>query len=82
MSRPRRRHPPPEPGGAAFQSVLTDAISKVRELSAITQTPASTVFFQAKARNCIRWRIKTQQADVSFDLFMQVRNKIVAAYHQ
>ena len=72
---------PPSTGGAAFGSVLTDAISKVE----IFQNNASTSvekFLSGEGEELHKVALATQQADLSFQLFMQVRNKIVTAYNQ
>ena len=68
-------------GGPAFQSVLTDAISKVESFQ---NDAASSVnkFLSGEGEDLHKVALATQQADLSFQLFMQVRNKVVTAYNQ
>jgi flagellar hook-basal body complex protein FliE len=66
-------------GGSAFQSVLTDAISQVENFSNIADASVNS-FLSGEGDELHQVAIKTQQASLSFDLFLQVRNKIVAAY--
>jgi flagellar hook-basal body complex protein FliE len=65
--------------GSAFQSVLTDAISQVQNFSN-TADASINGFLSGEGEELHQMAIKTQQASLSFDLFLQVRNKIVAAY--
>ena len=67
--------------GGAFQSVLTDAISKVESFQ---NNAAKTVnnFLNGEGEEIHHVALATQQADLSFQMFMQVRNKVVAAYNQ
>jgi flagellar hook-basal body complex protein FliE len=68
-------------GGAAFQSVFTDAISKVESFQ---NDAANSVnkFLSGEGEELHKVALATQQADLSFQLFMQVRNKVVTAYNQ
>jgi flagellar hook-basal body complex protein FliE len=66
-------------GGSAFQSVLTDAISKVQSFGNNADASINS-FLAGEGEELHQVAIKTQQASLSFDLFLQVRNKIVAAY--
>jgi flagellar hook-basal body complex protein FliE len=68
-------------GGAAFQSVFADAISKVESFQNNAQVSVDR-FLSGEGEELHQVAIKTQQAELSFDLFMQVRNKIVAAYQE
>jgi len=67
--------------GAGFQSVLTDAISKVESFQ---NDAANSVnkFLSGEGEELHSVALKTQQADLSLQLFMQVRNKVVTAYNQ
>lgn len=68
-------------GGQAFSSVFSDAISKVESF----QTNASNSvdkFLSGEGEELHKVALATQQADLSFQLFMQVRNKVVTAYNQ
>jgi flagellar hook-basal body complex protein FliE len=58
-------------GGEAFQSVLSDAINKVEDFQQ-----------NGDGEDLHKVALATQQADLSFQLFLQVRNKIVSAYQE
>ncbi len=68
-------------GGAAFQSAFTDAIQKVESFN---QNASASVnnFLSGEGEELHDVAIKTQEAEMSFDLFLQVRNKIVSAYQE
>ncbi len=68
-------------GGGAFQSAFADAMSKVESFQ---QNAHATVdrFLSGEGEELHHVALTTQQAELSFQLFMQVRNKIVAAYQQ
>jgi flagellar hook-basal body complex protein FliE len=68
-------------GGEAFQSVFSDAISSVQNYNNNAQTSVNS-FLSGEGEELHQVAIKTQQAELSFDLFMQVRNKIVSAYQE
>jgi flagellar hook-basal body complex protein FliE len=68
-------------GASAFQSVLTDAISKVEGFSNNADASVNR-FLSGEGEELHTVALATQQADMSFQLFMQVRNKIVTAYNQ
>jgi flagellar hook-basal body complex protein FliE len=69
------------PSGGAFQSAFADAVSKVESFQ---QNAASSVdrFLSGEGEELHHVAIATQQAELSFQLFMQVRNKVVTAYNQ
>jgi flagellar hook-basal body complex protein FliE len=71
----------PSTGGDAFASVFADAVQKVESYQS---TAASSVnkFLSGEDVELHTVALQSQQADLSFQLFMQVRNKIVAAYQQ
>jgi len=68
-------------GGAAFQSVLTDAISTVQNFQQNAQSSISS-FLSGEGEELHQVAIKTQEAELSFDMFLQVRNKLVSAYQE
>ncbi len=69
------------PGGSGFQDVLNAAIQKVegfnQEASASVQR-----FLGGQGEELHNTIMATEQATLSFDLFVQVRNKVVTAYQQ
>lgn len=68
-------------GGSAFQSVLTNAISTVQGFQNNANTSVNN-FLSGEGEELHKVALDTQQADLSFQLFMQVRNKVVTAYNQ
>jgi flagellar hook-basal body complex protein FliE len=82
--------PPPAPapittgaptGGEAFQQVFSEAIAKVENFGNIA-TKSVENFLSGEGEELHTMAIKSQQAELSFDLFLQVRNKIVSAYQE
>lgn len=67
------------PGG--FQAVFKDAIETVEQQR---QSANSTVdrFLSGESEELHQAAIATQQAELSFDLMLQVRNKVVQAYQE
>src|SRR5689334_4103808 len=68
-------------GGAAFHNVFQDAISKVEGFGKTADTSINN-FLSGEGEELHDVAIKAEQAELSFDLFMQVRNKIVSAYQE
>jgi len=67
--------------GSAFQSVFTDAISKVESFQQNAQHSVDR-FLNGEGEEIHKVALATQQADLSFQMFMQVRNKVVSAYQE
>jgi flagellar hook-basal body complex protein FliE len=67
--------------GSAFQSAFSDAVSKVESFQQNADLSVNR-FLAGEGEELHHVAIATQQAELSFQLFMQVRNKIVAAYQQ
>ena len=76
---PRSRPPPPE--APASTPSLPTRFPKWK-VSKTTPTPRSTNFLSGEGEELHKVALATQQADLSFQLFMQVRNKVVTAYNQ
>jgi len=78
---------PPAVAGAgttqsgAFQSAFADAVSKVESFQSNAQASVDR-FLSGEGEELHHVAIAAQQAELSFQLFMQVRNKITAAYQQ
>src|SRR5580692_10786030 len=72
---------PASPGGSVFGSILTGAISKVESFQN-NATNSVNNFLSGEGEDLHKVALATQQADLSFQLFMQVRNKVVTAYNQ
>ncbi len=68
-------------GGTAFQSAFTDAIQQVESFGQNAKASINN-FLSGEGEELHDVAIKTQEAEMSFDLFLQVRNKIVSAYQE
>lgn len=68
-------------GGGVFQDVLAGAIQQVE---AVQQNAAQSVerFLSGDGEELHTTILATQQADLSMDLFLQMRNKVVSAYQE
>jgi flagellar hook-basal body complex protein FliE len=66
-------------GGSAFQSALTDAISQVEKFGDNADSSINS-FLSGEGEELHDMALKIQEASLSFDLFLQVRNKIISAY--
>ena len=76
-----------QPGGGtksssgAFQSVLSDAIHRVEQFQQNSQSSIDR-FLSGEDEEVHKVALATQQAELAFDLFMQIRNKVVSAYQE
>jgi flagellar hook-basal body complex protein FliE len=79
---PQDMRPAGQPGGSgAFQDVLSSAIQKVE---AIGQNASTSVerFLSGEGEELHTTILAATQAELSFNLFMQARNKVVGAYQE
>jgi len=67
--------------GGGFQAALSDAIGRVEQFQQNSQD-AIGKFMSGEDEEVHKVALATQQAELSFDLFLQVRNKVVAAYQE
>lgn len=69
------------PSGAGFGSALADAIGRVEQFQ---QNAGSTIgkFLSGEDEEVHKVALATQEASISFDLFLQARNKVVSAYQE
>ncbi len=65
--------------GGAFGDVLKNAINQVSNLQGSAEQQVGTLL-QGGNADMSKVMISVEKADVAFQLMMQVRNKIVAAY--
>jgi flagellar hook-basal body complex protein FliE len=67
--------------GGAFQDVLTSAIQKVQ---AVGQNAEASVerFLSGEGEDLHTTVLATTQAELSFNMFLQTRNKVVSAYQE
>ncbi len=68
-------------GGASFGEVLKDAISTVNELQKQSDQEIQKLM-TGESQDLHNTMIAVQKADLSFQMMMQVRNKIVQAYQE
>ncbi len=68
-------------GGASFGDILKDAISTVNELQKQSDREIQK-FMAGESQDLHTTIIAIQKADLSFQMMMQVRNKIVQAYQE
>jgi flagellar hook-basal body complex protein FliE len=68
-------------GGSGFQDIFTGAIGQVESMR---QSATSTVekFLSGDGEDLHTVALATQQADLAFEMFQQVRNKVVSAYQE
>jgi flagellar hook-basal body complex protein FliE len=67
--------------GAGFGSVLSDAIGRVEQFQQNADTSIGK-FLSGADEEVHKVALATEQASISFDLFLQVRNKVVSAYQE
>jgi flagellar hook-basal body complex protein FliE len=82
VSLPPITSPPLQPGsGDAFRSVLSDAISRVETFQANAKASVDR-FLSGEGEELHQVALKAQQAELSFELFLEMRNKVVSAYQE
>jgi flagellar hook-basal body complex protein FliE len=71
-----RRNPSGE-----FRSALAEAIGRVEQFQ---KNSATTIdkFLSGEEQEVHKVALATQQAEIAFDLFLQVRNKVISAYQE
>jgi flagellar hook-basal body complex protein FliE len=67
--------------GGAFQSVLTGAIQDVEAFGREASASVNRVL-SGEGEELHNTILATQRAELSFELFQQVRNKVVSAYQE
>ena len=67
--------------GPAFASVFADAVNKVDLFQQNAQQSIDR-FLSGEGDDLHKVALASQQADLSFQLFMQVRNKVISAYQE
>ena len=81
---PEIRKPPSigkEEGEGSFGNILKDAISTVNQLQKQSDTEIQKLM-AGESQDLHTTLIAVQKADLSFQMMMQVRNKIVQAYQE
>lgn len=72
---------PSAAGGADFASVLKNSIEQVNQTQQQAETMAANFAAGDSTANLHEVMIALQKANVSFQEMVQVRNKLVSAYH-
>jgi flagellar hook-basal body complex protein FliE len=67
--------------GPGFQTALKDAIASINNIQQ-GANQAVDALVTGQSQNIHQAMIALQQADMSFQLMMQIRNKLVAAYEE
>ncbi|HUI56115.1 MAG TPA: flagellar hook-basal body complex protein FliE [Bryobacteraceae bacterium] len=69
------------PSGTGFQEVFTSAI---RQVESMGQAATASVerFLSGEGEDLHTTVLATQRAELAFELFQQVRNKVVSAYQE
>jgi len=65
----------------AFGNVFADAVARVEQFR-LDAKDSVNKFLSGEGEELHTVALKTEQAGLSFDLFLQVRNKVVAAYQE
>ena len=68
-------------GGAPFQSVFSEAVKKVEAFQRHAQQSADR-FLNGEGEEIHKVALAAQHADLSFQMFVQVRNKVISAYQE
>jgi flagellar hook-basal body complex protein FliE len=67
--------------GSSFSAVLADAVGRV-ESYRVNAEKSVNRFLLGEEEEVHKVALATQQAELSFDLFLQVKNKVVQAYQE
>lgn len=70
-----------QPAGFAFADALADAVARV-DAYRVQADQAVNGFLSGNNEEIHRVAVAAQQAELSFDLFLQVKNKVVQAYQE
>jgi flagellar hook-basal body complex protein FliE len=81
ISLPQAVRPAGQTGGGGFQDVLSNAIKSV-EASGKNASASVERFLSGEGEELHTTILATQQAELSMDLFLQARNKVVSAYQE
>ena len=68
-------------GGGEFRAALTEAIGRVEE-ARITSKNSVNRFMAGENEEIHNVVLNTQRAELAFEAFLQVRNKVVSAYQE
>ena len=71
----------PGKGDGAFQSTLADAISNVEHFRENSQQTIDN-FLSGGNQELHQVALAAQQSELAFEMFVQVRNKVISAYQE
>ena len=71
----------PSTGGGAFGSVFAEAVARVENYR-FEADQSVTRFMNGEDEEIHKVAMAVQRADLSFDLFLQAKNKVVQAYQE
>ena len=71
----------PSTGSDVFKSILSDSIQQVQNTRDFA-THTVEQFLSGENQDLHEVAIAAQKAEISFDLFLQLRNKVVSAYQE
>jgi len=69
------------PSGSGFQDIFSSAVGQVESLQQQSST-AVEKFLSGDGKDLHTVALATQQADLAFEMFQAVRNKVVSAYQE
>ena len=72
---------PPRTAASGFQSLLTDAVARVDQVQQNAKTTVDR-FLSGEDEEVHKVALAAQEAEIKFDLFLQIRNKVVSAYQE
>ncbi|MBK9170996.1 MAG: flagellar hook-basal body complex protein FliE [Bryobacterales bacterium] len=70
-----------EPAGPTFADALSDAVGRVEAFHRTAEARTER-FLAGESEDLHGTILATQQAELAFELFLQVRNKVVQAYQE
>lgn len=70
-----------KPAGGEFRDVLTNAVHRVEQFRLAADQSVDR-FLSGQGEELHQVAIATQRAELSFELFLQMRNKVVEAYQE
>ena len=70
-----------EAKSGSFQDAMSNAIRQVEDFRSDAHTSVEK-FLAGEGGDLHQVALETQQAELAFEMFLQVRNKVVQAYHE
>lgn len=67
--------------GGVFQSVLSDAVSRIDKLNQTAQDSVMK-FLSGEGGEIHRVALAVHESQTAFEMFLQVRNKVISAYQE